>query len=204
MTISQHPIDVASITEMQQDTTALWHDEDISNSYEGIMALACQQHEFNFRLWHEEDVARSPDVSDQRIAEVKRAIDKLNQQRNDWIEKIDDQIAEMLAERGDAGEAPINTETPGSAIDRLSIMALRLFHLHEQTERTNVSAEHVASVQRKIAVCMMQHAHLSQSLNELLGDLFAGRKRHVTYRQFKMYNDPALNPYLYESQRRAG
>ena len=203
MDFSQHPIDVAGITEMQHATTALWHDEEITNTYEGIVALACQQHEFNFRLWHEEDVARSPDVSDQRIAEVKRAIDKLNQQRNDWIEKIDDQIGALLAEKGDKVDAPINTETPGSAIDRLSIMAIRLYHLDEQTRRTNVTAEHVASVQRKIAVCMMQHAHLSQSLNELLGDLFAGRKRHMTYRQFKMYNDPTLNPYLYE-RRRAG
>ncbi|MCG8584970.1 MAG: DUF4254 domain-containing protein, partial [Pirellulales bacterium] len=105
---------------MQHETVATWHDEEIKNAYDGLVATVCQQHTFNFRLWHEEDKARCPDASDTEIADVKLAIDKLNQQRNDWIEKVDDAISEKLAEVGiePADEARFNTETPGSAMDR--------------------------------------------------------------------------------------
>ena len=95
---------------------------------------------------------------------------------------------------------PLNTETPGSAIDRLSIMALRIYHLREQLERTDVDQQHQEKVENKLAVCLMQQADLSQSLQELLNDIFAGKKRHRTYRQNKMYNDPTLNPYLYAAR----
>ena len=128
------PPDVSEITRMQRDMVVRWHAQPVDQPCEGLLAVACQQHAFNFLLWHEEDVARSPDVGDARIAQVKRAIDRYNQQRNDWIEKLDDWFTDRLAEAGiDAATAPQNTETPGSAIDRLSIMALRMFHLDEQT-----------------------------------------------------------------------
>ncbi len=200
-------IDVREITDMQCEMVVRWHRQDVDNPCSGILGIACQQHGFNFLLWHEEDIARSPDVGDARIAAVKRAIDRYNQQRNDWIEKIDDWITHQLGERNivPAAAAPLNTETPGSAIDRLSILSLRLYHLEEQLERKEVDAEHRAAVERKLAVCRLQHHDLSTSLQTLLEDIFAGRKRHRTYRQFKMYNDPALNPYLYGTpQRRAG
>jgi hypothetical protein len=198
-------IDVSQITSMQHEAVSRWHRQDIDNPYEGFLAIACQQHSFNFRLWHEEDIARSPDVDDARIATVKRAIDGLNQKRNDWIEKLDDALADLLEQQDvrTHSDARLNTETPGSVIDRLSILALRIFHLREQMNRTDVSAEHLESVQRKIAVCLMQHEDLSTALRELLEDLFAGNKRHRTYRQFKMYNDPALNPYLYAAGKQA-
>ena len=161
----------------------------------------CRQHEFNFRLWHEEDLARSPEATDERIAGVKRAIDRLNQHRNDAIEQLDDAIAELLAKSPvrAASSAPINTETPGSAIDRLSIMALRLYHYAEQLERADADAAHRAKVAERIAICRSQHADLSGSLQSLIDDLFAGRKQHKTYRQMKMYNDPSLNPAIYRS-----
>ncbi|MFM8251041.1 MAG: DUF4254 domain-containing protein [Planctomycetota bacterium] len=191
---------VDQITAMQHETVVRWHSQPIDNPYAGFLALACAQHAFNFQLWHEEDIARSPDVGDSRIAQVKRAIDRFNQQRNDGIEKLDDFLTEELARQSvpTPSEAPQNTETPGSAIDRLSIMSLRIYHMREQTERADVSAEHLESVRHKLALCQLQHADLSCSLKELLADLLAGRKRHRTYRQFKMYNDPALNPYLYQ------
>ena len=198
-------IDVKTITDMQHETVALWHDQPVTNTYDGILGVACTQHSFNYLLWHEEDVARSRDVGDARIAEAKRAIDGYNQNRNDWIEQLDEAIAEQL-ERDDVQapeSAPLNTETPGSAMDRLSILSLRMYHLEEQLERDDVGAEHLDSVRRKIAVCRIQHHELSKSLAELLDDIFAGRKRHRTYRQMKMYNDPALNPYLYETRRKA-
>jgi hypothetical protein len=199
-------IDVAQLNAMHSETVARWHAQPIDNPYEDALRLACEQHAFNYRLWHEEDIARSPSVGDVRIAQVKRNIDRLNQQRNDWIEKIDDWISAHLEDRGvvPAPGARLNTETPGSAIDRLSILALRIYHLREQLARDDASAEHRASVERKLSVCHMQQSDLSQSLAELLADISSGRKRHRTYRQFKMYNDPALNPYLYGAQRKAG
>jgi len=191
--------DVHQLTAMQHETVARWHTQEVDNPYEGFVALACQQHAYNFLLWHEEDIARSPDVGDARIAQVKRAIDRYNQQRNDAIEKLDDAILDYLNQQEilPTSDARQNTETPGSAIDRLSIMSLRLYHLDEQAQRTDATADHVASVRHKLAICRMQHHDLSQALEELRDDLVAGRKRHRVYRQFKMYNDPALNPYLY-------
>lgn len=192
---------VSELTQLQIDTVAQWHEGPIENSYEGFKQLVCQQHEFNYRLWHEEDIARSPTADDTKIAAVKRAIDKLNQQRNDMIEKLDDAITELLATLHiePAADAPINTETAGSAIDRLSIMSLRLYHYREQLDRDDADAEHRDRVAARIDLCEQQHADLSRSLEELLADIFQARKRHKTYRQMKMYNDPSLNPEIYKS-----
>jgi hypothetical protein len=134
---------------------------------------------------------------------VKRAIDKLNQRRNDWIEKLDDWITEELGRQGVTaqGEAPQNTETLGSAIDRLAIISLRIYHLAEQLQRSDATDEHHESVGRKLAVALVQRDDLQRSAQQLADDLAAGRKRHKTYRQLKMYNDPALNPYLYKAGR---
>ncbi len=197
----QHLPPVEKITGLQIDTVAAWHEGPIVNPYEGFQQLVCQQHEYNYRLWHEEDIARSPTADDARIAAVKRAIDKLNQQRNDLIEKLDDAISDVLANLRiePAAEAPINTETPGSAIDRLSIMSLRLYHYREQLEREDADAEHRRKVAARIDLCQQQHADLSRSLQQLLDDIFRGSKRHQTYRQMKMYNDPSLNPEIYKS-----
>ena len=132
---------------------------------------------------------------------MKRTIDRYNQQRNDWIEKIDDWLAGQLAEAriAAATDAPLNTETPGSVVDRLSILTLRIYHLQEQRTRDDVGADHVQQTKQKIAVCQFQQRELSESLADLLDDILAGRKRHRTYRQLKMYNDPSLNPYLYRA-----
>lgn len=192
-------IDVKQITVLHANTTKLWHHQEIENTYRELLYVVCDQHRFNFLLWHEEDIARSPDVGDARIAAVKRAIDGYNQKRNDAIEKIDDYLKRELDTRGirPTASAKQNTETPGQAIDRLSILALRIFHMEEQLERTDADAEHRAKVSAKLEILHTQHADLSASLQELLDDIFAGRKRLKLYRQFKMYNDPTLNPYLY-------
>src|SRR3954468_18940668 len=112
---------VREITKLQHDTVIRWHACDPDNSYDGLLAVVCQQHQFNFLLWHEEDIARSPDVSDWRIAAVKRSIDRYNQQRNDGIEKVDEALIDLLSAAGVHARtsARMNTETPGSAVDRL-------------------------------------------------------------------------------------
>jgi hypothetical protein len=195
-------ISLESITSLHRDCIARWHEQAIDNPYDGFPRIACEQLSYNFRLWHEEDKARSPTATDTEIAQVKRAIDKLNQQRNDWIEKLDDWITEDLARRNVVApqSAPQNTETLGSSIDRLSILALRIYHLIEQRDRADASPEHRESVARTLAIALAQHDDLSRAAQQLADDLFAGRKRHKTYRQLKMYNDPSLNPYLYKAK----
>ncbi len=129
-------ISVPAILSLHEETVRQWHVEPISNPYSGFLALVCQQHAYNFQLWHQEDLARHPTASDKEIAEVKRAIDRLNQARNDWIEKLDDAMTERLQTVSLRDGAPQNTETVGSAIDRLSIMSLRIYHYDEQLDRT--------------------------------------------------------------------
>jgi hypothetical protein len=199
-------IDVSLILELHEQTVARWHEREIDNPYEGFLRLVCEQHKFNFLLWHEEDLARSPEASDARIASVKRAIDRYNQQRNDAIERLDDWLCTELARRcvAPAAGARRSTETPGSAIDRLSILALRIYHMAEQAERTDATAEHRAAAEAKLTVLLRQRADLGGALADHLADIAAGRQRLAVYRQFKMYNDPALNPYLNGQRRKAG
>lgn len=197
---------VQQIAEQHRAAVERWHNTPPDNPYTGLLATTCQQHQFNFLLWHEEDIARSPDVSDQRIAAVKRAIDRYNQQRNDYIEKIDESILALLADECilPRADARLNTETPGSAIDRLSIMALRIYHFVEQLSRADVDDRHRDAVKVRLARCRLQHSDLAAALAELLDDIWSGRKHLKVYRQMKMYNDPSLNPYLYRSKLRAG
>lgn len=197
-------IDVREITNLHEEAVERWHREQIDNPYEGFLKLVCRQHQQNYLLWHQEDVARSPDAPDAEIAEVKRKIDGLNQQRNDLIEQLDDNLICLLAASGVEPEptARLNTETPGSVIDRLSILALRIYHMMEQTARDDSDQRHREAAKNKLMTLCGQHWDLSTSLGELLDDVFAGRKRIQVYRQFKMYNDPAMNPYLYGSGKR--
>jgi hypothetical protein len=198
-------IDVRAILDLHETTVARWHDWEIDNSYEGFLHLVCLQHQQNFRLWHQEDIARSPEVSDADLASVKRAIDKLNQQRNDLIERLDDALVGELSATGVPPQpgAKLNTETPGSAIDRLSILALRLYHMEEQACRADATDAHVAKAKARLEILHQQRMDLAASLSELLADLAEGRKRLKVYRQFKMYNDPTMNPYLYATKRPA-
>lgn len=195
-------ISVDKVLDLQAETVKRWHEEEITNPHSGVMQIVCDQHSDNYRLWHEEDSARCPTTDDVEIAAVKRRIDQLNQSRNDRIEKIDEWIQEELNRQGiqATSDARLNTETPGSAIDRLSIMALRLYHLEEQLQRDDATQEHRDSVKEKISICEMQKMRLSQALKDLLAEIENGRCQHITYRQFKMYNDKNLNPYLYGNQ----
>jgi hypothetical protein len=197
-------IDVHEITKLHAATVQRWHRQEIDNPYQEVLEIVCRQHQQNFLLWHQEDIARSPDVSDSDLSGVKRSIDKLNQQRNDLIERVDDCLIRELDARGVVPwkSARLNTETPGSVIDKLSILSLRIFHMEEQVFRTDATDEHRAKVKAKLEILHEQHLDMSNSLRELLDDIFAGRKRLKIYRQFKMYNDPTLNPYLYNSSRR--
>ncbi|WP_425614310.1 DUF4254 domain-containing protein [Anatilimnocola sp. NA78] len=192
---------IAEITKLHWEMIDRWHSQPLDNQCTGFLGLVCQQLMFNFQLWHEEDIARSKNVPDATIAQVKRAIDGFNQQRNDYIEKLDDWITEEVERLNiqPAANATQNSETAGSTIDRLAIIALRIYHLQEQAERADATPEHRTGVARKLAIAVMQQQDLARSAQELIDDIFAGRKKHKTYRQLKMYNDPTLNPYLYRA-----
>ncbi len=161
--------------------------------------LVSTQHQLNFELWHQEDMARDPDVSDSKIASVKRAIDVLNQRRNDLIERMDQFLVNILLTGNvkNNAETEMNSETPGSMIDRLSINALKIYHMDEEILREEVTAEHRNKCAGKLSVLQEQRKDLEQCLSKLFADLSSGEKRLKVYQQMKMYNDESLNPVLY-------
>ena len=158
-------------------------------------------HRCNRALWREEDQARRRDVPDSAIAANKRAIDAHNQKRNDAIEKTDELLLAQLADVERSADARLHSETAGAMIDRLSILALKIFHMRVQTERRDASPEHIQTSKARLARLVEQRADLAACLDALLADCRAGRAWFKVYRQFKMYNDPAYNPYLYGAKR---
>lgn len=186
------------IARLQTRLTQAWHGgENAEAQNSALLSLIERQHRSNFDLWHEEDKARAPDATDAQVATVKRAIDKINQQRNDQIEKIDDFLLEQLKEVKPAPSAPWNSETPGGIIDRLSIISLKIYHMQEQVDRPDASAQHRQNAQQRLSILLAQQNDLTTALGLLLEDLRGGRKQMKVYRQFKMYNDPNYNPAIY-------
>ena len=163
-------------------------------------SLVSRQHYVNFELWHQEDMARDPDAPDSKIAAVKRAIDVLNQRRNDMIEQMDQYLLDALQSKNIkyTADAEMNSETPGSIIDRLSINALKIYHMDEEIQRLDVTDEHRKKCSGKLSVLQDQRNDLKKSLETLLADLSSGKKRLKVYQQMKMYNDEMVNPVLYQ------
>lgn len=194
---------IADLAEWQLTLVQRWHEvpivvDVVDEHTEPFARIVRSQHECNFRLWHEEDLARIPDSPDAVIARVKRSIDHWNQQRNDAIERLDDEIGRRITASGvsTSSTTPANTETLGSAIDRLSILALRLFHHREELDREDASLTHRQRVQQRLTICQCQRRELITSAQTLATDLMAGRIRHLLVRHLKMYNDADLNPAL--------
>ena len=146
--------------------------------------------------WHLEDLVRDPDISAEEAIRYKRRIDALNQQRTDLVEKIDDYIYEFFKDITVKPDARINTETPGWAIDRLSILNLKIYHWKEETEREDATEEERENAKRKLKILMQQNKDLSLAISQLFKELEEGRVVAKTYKQMKMYNDPKLNPVL--------
>ena len=150
--------------------------------------------------WHFEDIIRDPQIDPAEALVLKRRIDKSNQDRTDLVEQIDSYFREIYKDVKVQSDARINTESPAWAVDRLSILALKIYHMKEQVERPEASAEHKAKCQAKLDVLLEQQVDLSRAIDQLLEDIEAGRKYMKVYRQMKMYNDPSTNPVLYNQK----
>jgi hypothetical protein len=194
-------LDVTHIVDLQQVATRRWHDvhAPVPVPNDPLDALVLEQHRANFDLWHREDSARDPLAADQAIAAVKRAIDKLNQRRNDLMERVDDALLKAVPPQ--VSDAPLHSESPGMMIDRLSILELKRYHTEEEIGRAGVAEEHRERNRHRLAVILEQKADLQHCLQDLWQDVLSGRRQFKLYRQMKMYNDPTLNPVLYGSAR---
>lgn len=185
----------SDIAAQQTELTAAWHTTSPAASGEGFARLVAENHLRNFSLWHEEDVARRDDLGFEAVYRAKRAIDRFNQERNNFIEEMDKAFVAALAPAADG--CPRNSETPGMIVDRLSILALKEYHMHEETVRADATPAHREKCAEKLARIRQQRADLIAALGDLLADVAARRRTFSVYYQFKMYNDPALNPQLY-------
>ena len=165
------------------------------NSIENRLYLKCW---IDTVQWHFEDIIRDPHINPIEALELKRRIDRSNQDRTDLVEQIDSYFRQQYSSVKIKDDARINTESPAWAIDRLSILALKIYHMREQAERTDASEEHIKRCKNKLNVLLEQQVDLGTAIDQLLDDIQAGRKFMKVYRQMKMYNDPATNPVLYK------
>ncbi len=152
--------------------------------------------------WHLEDEIRSPHISSSELVNIKRRIDKSNQDRTDTVEKIDDWLLKEFKNIKPKETARMNSETPAWLLDRMSILQLKIYHFKEQTERVEASAEHIFKANQKLAILLDQENDLIHCFDELIDDFQKGEKYMKVYRQMKMYNDPNLNPILYSEKRK--
>ena len=191
-------------------TVALYHQHDdvdavVPNPYPAgsIDATLMAKCWIDAVQWHLEDIIRDPAIDPVAALALKRRIDRSNQDRTDMVEEIDSHFRDLYAGVTPLADATINTESPAWAIDRLSILALKIWHMREQTERSDADASHLERCRGKLAVLLEQRADLSTAIDTLLADIAAGRKYMKVYRQMKMYNDPSTNPVLYGKQQQA-
>ena len=174
-------------------------DQPINNPYtEGsIEFLLYHKNWIDTVQWHLEDIIRDPNIDPAEALKIKRRIDASNQDRTDMVEYIDSYLLDKYKDIPHEKGARINTETPAWAIDRLSILALKIYHMEQEVIRTDVDQAHHDNCEKKLRTLLNQRVDLSTGIEELLEDIEAGHKYMKTYKQMKMYNDPSLNPVLY-------
>jgi hypothetical protein len=193
------------IIELQDQRTEAWHAEtcDADNDADDPwLNLVARQHRANFDLWHIEDEARAPGATEAELAAAKRRIDTTNQRRNDLAEQLDRVLLAWLEARNlPDPAAPLHSESPGLIIDRLSILALKIYHTREEAGREDAPEGHAERNQDRLAILSEQRADLAGCLDSLWQETLEGKRRFKLYRQLKMYNDPSLNPAVYRKTR---
>ncbi len=187
------------ILQLFDQWTAGWHHQpDLSETTDPFEVTMEGLHRANFELWHQEDKARDRRAGDAVVATAKRAIDAINQRRNDQMERCDTFLLEELsAEKLPDSQAELHSETPGLMLDRLSILSLKWYHTQEETERIPSPPGHRERNLRRLATLESQRNDLAACIDRLWQRVLSGEARFQVYRQLKMYNDPDLNPVLY-------
>jgi hypothetical protein len=186
--------------DLHDQRTRAWHlaPDAPDEASDPWLAAVVRQHRANFDLWHIEDEARAPGATDAQLADVKRRVDSTNQRRNDLAEELDRTLLAWLEARGLPNpDAPLNSESPGLIIDRLSILALKIYHTREEAGRTGAPEGHADRNRDRLNILEAQRADLAACLDALWRETLAGTRRFKLYRQLKMYNDPSLNPAIY-------
>jgi hypothetical protein len=210
MTIQSHPplaylLSGETVVALHDRSTALWHRETPAlpaDSRGQLLDAVTAQHLANFELWHFEDLARAPGATDREIAAVKRDVDRVNQRRNDLAEVCDTVLLASLDREGlPDPDAELNSESPGLILDRLSILALKIFHTREEIDRPDAPAGHAERNRQRLETLETQRSELAACLDRLWQQTLAGSRRFKVYRQLKMYNDPSLNPAVYATRR---
>jgi Protein of unknown function (DUF4254) len=188
------PFQASEITHLHSTCLILWEDQGVTLQQHPFLGLVEQNHAFNYQLWKAEDRARRGDIEE--VYRAKREIDRCNQERNNRVEAMDDWLYQTL-KPAPPTQCPVHSETPGMIIDRLSILALKIYHMNLQTKRQEVDEHHRQTCQHKGQLLRAQHHQLSDCLQALFAEIQAGTRTFRRYYQFKMYNDPTLNPELY-------
>jgi Protein of unknown function (DUF4254) len=187
---------VKEIIEFQVGAIHRWKTSGVQKKAHDFLEYVEANHAFNYQLWHAEDRARRQDMGDAFVVEAKREIDFCNQQRNNYMEQMDIHLIKML-QPAHHDSCPVNSEAPGMMIDRLSILALKIYHMQEQTLRQDVDQTHIENCLAKLSQLKEQQAQLGHCLESLLQETIAKTRTFRVYYQHKMYNDPKLNPELY-------
>jgi hypothetical protein len=191
-----------------QEATRAYH---IQDHVDAVMPQSYTQNTIEYDLfkknwidavqWHLEDIIRKPEIDPKEALLIKRRIDHSNQERTDLVERIDTYFFEKYQTIQTEQSAVLNTESPAWAIDRLSILVLKIWHMRVETERADVASEHLTSCSEKLSVLLEQQTDLSLAIDQLLADYQEGKRKMKVYKQMKMYNDPSLNPSLYKNEK---
>lgn len=178
-------------------------DQPVNNPYPAgsFEALLYGKNWIDTVQWHLEDIVRNPQIEPSEALKLKRRIDKSNQDRTDVVERVDDFFLEVFSKVTPKPGARINSETPAWLLDRMSILMLKIYHMEEQTRRTDATADHLERCTNKLALLLEQKSDMRAAFDELMEDIGSGVRRFKVYRQVKMYNDPSLNPVLYKQSK---
>jgi len=187
---------IKTLLSLQQNSIIRWKETGIVLCQTEFLALVEENHAFNYQLWHAEDRARREDMGFEFVYQAKREIDHCNQQRNNRMEAMDEWLYTRLTPAV-GNDCPVHSETPGMMIDRLSIMALKAYHMELQVKREEVDEAHRQNCQLKLKTILAQQQQLFNCLTALIDEIIAKTRTFKVYHQFKMYNDPKLNPELY-------
>ena len=190
---------VSAVIYIHTQAISRWQESGVILVQTGGLSLVEENHSFNYQLWYAEDRARRNDLGSDFVMQAKRAIDQYNQSRNDRVEMLDKWLAEKLRPALHSNCA-VHSETPGMMIDRLSILALKAYNMGLQTKRDDVDSAHITACINKLAVIDAQKKQLESCLSNLLSEVQQHTRTFHLYNQFKMYNDPKLNPELYQGE----